>query len=539
MNTQVVISDNKIYLKCDFNHGRIARNIAGAKWNKKFSCWQYSKNIFVIREIAEKFGVGGFDASALEFLQSIDMNKLQELKKRTDLPDHPSKIPSWNHQKQAYQFASRLPAAGIFMEMGTGKTKVAIDLMSNAEGVNKILVVCPKRVIGVWEREIPRYAQRPISVLSLDKGTTVRKAEILRASRDTGKASGKGALCVIINYDVIWREPLASDLHDYGFDMIIADEVHRIKTSSGKTSKRMAAFGARIPRRIGLTGTPMPNSPIDIYAIYRFLEPSIFGTNYYKFLEKYANMGGYEGREIIGYKNLDQLRDKIYSIAFRVESRDVLDLPDELHENITFDLNPEAYRTYKELEKTAVATFKETQIITDNVLTQMLRLQQITSGYLPSPDGDVEFGSDKAEAFYDLLSDIDHNEGVVAFYKFKFDAIQIRKQCEKLGRAYYELSGQVDQLATWKVVKGGIIAVQIQSGGEGEDFTKARYAVYYSLTFSMKDYQQSKFRILRPGQSNNVIYYYLEANRTIDKYIIRCLHDKKEVVENVLKHISE
>jgi len=536
---QIFRKEGTIYLECHYEDRWKAKMVPCHKWNPVLRMWTYPDTVHTVRGVSEIFGEEIFnsDHGRLMLKEVADHDLHQSVKMSEELAEPPSLTTSWNHQKQAYHFTFPLPSAGIFMEMGTGKTKVAVDLMIN-RGHRRVLIVCPKRVINVWGREIPKHAREVPSLVLLGAGSTKGRAAVLRRQGEYTPVAPENIVCVVVNYDAVWREPLATEIEKFGFDLVIADEIHRIKSPNGKASKFMAKLGKKIPHRLGLTGTPMPHSPADVYAQYRFLEPSIFGTNYSKFLDRYAVMGGYEGRQIIAFKNREELNEKIYSIAFRVKSNDVLDLPVPIYETVEFELNPRSLRIYRQLLKEAVAEYEDKQLVTDNVLTQFLRLQQITSGYLPGPEGTDVLNTDKATVFKDLLSDIDTHESVLVFYKYHFDALACKNVAESLGREYFEVSGSRNDLEEWKAAEGGVMGVQIQAGGEGEDFTKARYTIYYSLTFSLKDYEQSRFRTLRPGQTRQPIYYHLLAENTIDSYIMDSLQNKKDVVASVLDILS-
>ncbi len=443
-----------------------------------------------------------------------------------------SKTCSWSHQLDAYQKVYPLAGAGIFMEMGTGKTKVAIDIIANSK-FRKTLVVCPKRVMNVWEREITKHSSVKNEVVILNNGTCKDKAKLLSEIR-----KDLGSVIVITNYDSVWREPLAQVLFGFGFDCVIADEVHRIKSPNGKASRFMARLGKITKKRLGLTGTPIPHSPLDVYAIYRFIEPKIFGTNFNNFKNQYAQLGGYMNKQIIAYKNLEEMHQKMYQVAFRVKSTEVLDLPTPTIENYYFQLNPTAQKIYNDLLKTAVVEFTEGgQIVTNNVLVQLLRLQQITSGFLPFDKENNVIDTGKTKLLEDILNDIHIKEPIVIFARFIHDLKQISEVCKKMNRLYAEISGQTDgdkQLKLWKEGQADVLGVQIQTGGEGEDYTRAKYTIYYSTNFSLKDYEQSKFRTLRPGQTRIPSYYHLLCSNSIDEKIIKSLQNKKTIADFVL-----
>lgn len=453
----------------------------------------------------------------------------------------------WEHQRRALEMALLHDGFGLFMEMGTGKTKVAIDYME-ARQSERVLIVCPKAVIQVWLREIPKHTSRKYHVVPLMTGTSKNKAEEVK------KIDFSGPVVVIANYESVWRTDLAKALQGAGFDTIIADEVHRIKSPSGKASRYLATLGRTTKYRLGLTGTPMPHSPKDIYAIYRFIQPAIFGTNLSAWESMYAIKGGFENRQIVAFKNLDHLHRQIYRVAYRILLDDAVDLPDSHDEILTFELSPKARETYDTIEREAVASLEFADgkiIITNNILTQLLRLQQITSGYLPNsalynPDDMVLEGGDevvqmdngKKEVLNSLLQNMAPEEPVVIFYRFNQDLRQIVEVLTDNDRTFSLLNGQHNQLKKWQDEKTNALVVQIQTGGEGETFVRARYTIYYSLGYSLKDYEQSRFRIRRPGQDRKTIYYHLVAENTVDEKIIKALQTKKSLVDSVLEDLK-
>ena len=137
----------------------------------------------------------------------------------------------------------------------------------------------------------------------------------------------------VINYESTWREGVFEALLDWDADMVIADESQRIKSHDAQQSRAMHQLGDKARYKLILSGTPVQNDAIDLYSQYRFLDPSVFGTNYYQFRNRYAIMGGFERRQIIGYRDMDELIRKEHSIAYRVTKEEALDLPEQTFEN--------------------------------------------------------------------------------------------------------------------------------------------------------------------------------------------------------------
>src|SRR5690606_8984510 len=232
---------------------------------------------------------------AEQYWTAHEMRRLDPVR----LPAFASRTEPWRHQKTGFWFAYHLPATGLFMDMGSGKTKVVVDIIIN-RGHRRVLVVCPKSAVyDVWERQVPVHSAAPVHLVVLDASSTAKK--VAQAERARADAGGR-AVILVTNYESVWRDPLGSWLLEAGLDLVVLDESHRIKSPGSKVSLYCQRLGRAVPYRLCLTGTPAHNSPLDIYAQYRFLDPGIFGTNFKRFKERYAVLGGYTGKEVISFK---------------------------------------------------------------------------------------------------------------------------------------------------------------------------------------------------------------------------------------------
>jgi SNF2 family DNA or RNA helicase len=282
----------------------------------------------------------------------------------------------------------------------------------------------------------------------------------------------------------------------------------------------------------------MPHSPLDIYAQYRFLDPSVFGLSFTTFRQRYAVWGGYEGRQPIAWINQDELNAKVYSIASRVTKRAVLTLPPVTHVERYCELGAKARAEYKSLERdfwTWVESAMQEVTVT-NALVKLLRLQQMTSGFVLGDDGEIhETDSAKACAFADWLEDLALDEPLVVFCRFTHDLDAVGAAGANAGRRVGELSGRRNDLLAWQRGELDVLVVQIQAGAEGIDLTRAAYACYYSLGFSLGQYEQSLARLDRPGQTRPVTYTHFLARGTVDGQVYTALRARKEVVEAILR----
>jgi len=321
------------------------------------------------------------------------------------------------------------------------------------------------------------------------------------------------------------------------WDLLVLDEVQRIKGPGA----RQSLFAARIraAHKLALTGTPMPHSPLDLYGQYRALDPGIFGTSFTRFRARYAVMGGYENRQVLRFQHEDELRRKMDQICYHVP-KDALDLPPITTGERYCTLGREAARIYAELEREFIAQVQDGVVTAANALSKLLRLQQVAAGFVKTEDGrQREVDAAKAGLLGELLEDIGAHKAVV-FCRFHHDLDTIRRVAEELGRGKPcgEISGRVNQYEQWKQGHFGTLAVQIQAGGLGIDLTEASYVIYFTLGFSLGDFQQSMARVHRPGQARPVVVYRLVARGTVDSKIIRALDLREDVIRSILRDVG-
>jgi len=438
--------------------------------------------------------------------------------------------PAWAHQTEALEFISDKPGAMLAMDMGTGKSRVIVDLIARKD-YQKVLILAPLSVVGnVWPGEFAKHAPGLLCVLPLVGQNTKKRQEAAAKALDSGRPTA-----VVMNYDAVWRQSFGDWAMKQNWDLLVMDESHRIKAPGGVASRYCSRLSDRVRHRVALTGTPMSHSPLDIYAQYRALDKSIYGTSFTRFRSRYAVMGGYNRMQVVGYQREAELRDLFYSRAYRVESDDVLDLPSTLSVNLMCELGREGQRLYSEMADEFIADVAGGQITASNALSRLLRLQQITSGYGRLEDGtDVEVDTSKAKVLEDTLTDIGR-EPVVVFTRFVHDLDVVHRIAAKVGIPSYEVSGRRKDLSEWT---SGVLAVQIQAGGLGLDLTLARYAIYYSLGFSLGDYSQSMARLHRPGQTHPVEYIHILASGTVDETVMDALARREAVIDHILEEVA-
>lgn len=421
----------------------------------------------------------------------------------------------WAHQAAAAAWLAARMFGLLAMDMGTGKTFTALLALLNDT--------------------------LPLVFVDLTRGTSKQRAERLRAA--LAGAAGK-RLIVAVNYEAVWRSQLAPTVEAVRWSAIVLDESHRIKSPGGTASRYLARLAAKQPqaRRVCLTGTPMPHSPLDLYGQCRFLDPTLFGTSFARMRARYAECDARFPSKVRYWKNQNELTAKLDSISWRVTADEVLDLPESIHETIPVELSPKTMRFYATLEREMTADIEAGTVTAANALTKLLRMQQATGGYA-RVDGmagvtAIDGIPAKRLALTDRLEDLPATEPVVVFCRFRSDLDDVAATARTLGREYAEVSGERKTLERWQRGDATILGVQMQSGGVGIDCSRACYAVYYSLSWSLGDYEQSLARLRRPGQTRCVRYYHLVCEGTVDEQVYKALRERRNVVDAVLQKLS-
>jgi SNF2 family DNA or RNA helicase len=533
---QVDIADGKIILRTPFSQLLLCRRIPGGRWDAARRAWTYPatpQHAAIIRRTIPQLATSAiFDA-----LTANPQNP-QQTPVSAGLKTRP-----WRHQIAAYEFAMQRYLQGRYgvmlaMGMGTGKSLVACMILLGLRAM-RVLIAAPLRVVQVWVAQFERHVAVPMVVVALDEdaGSVAQKHQIAAEKLRLAEARGVPFIAVI-NYDSAWREPFAGWAEKQNWDLVIADEAHRIKAPGGKASLFFKRLRGRARHRLALTGTPMPHSPLDVYAQFRFLDASIFGPSFNAFKQKYAVMGGFQNKQVTSYKNLDELESLMRRVTYRV-GKDVLDLPPQTHVTYRCTISNECRAIYQAVEEDFIAQVEGGTITVANAMVALLRLQQIVGGWLKTDDGQyrrVDWA--KQRLLEDTLEDIGPGEPVVVFCRFHCDLDAVHDACKALGYASLELSGRRDELALWQSGEAQVLAVQISSGGVGVDLTRARYSIYYSLSFSLGEYDQALSRVHRPGQTRPVEHIHLVASQTVDEKILRALEKRAEVIQAILAEIK-
>lgn len=424
----------------------------------------------------------------------------------------------------------------FLMDMGTGKTITTIAVagaMYQEEKIKKLLVVCPKSIVDVWEQEFEKFAGFPYSVVVLD-GTGLKKIDTIR------HMNGIGLQVIVVNYESCWR--LEAELTKWKPDMIVCDESSKIKNPQAKCSKALHRLGKLSNYNLILTGTPITNSPLDFFSQYKFLDEHIFGGSFYGFRSYYAILGGYQNHQIVGYKHLAELVEKAHAIAYRIKIDEAVELPEFVDEIRPVKLEKKAQQIYDGISKDSYAELMSGEVTTRNVLTQLLRLSQCTGGFIRNDDGDdaQQVSTAKLEALEDIIDEcMEQKKKVVVFARFVPEIDAISKMLTKKKIAHAIIKGDVkDRAEQVEAFQNNpdvrVFIGQLQTTGMGLTLTAGTVAVYYSLDFSYTNYEQSRARIRRIGQTKRGVYIHLVAKDTVDEHIMSALKQKADVAHMIV-----
>jgi len=556
MTMLIIVFDaenNRVMARTPFSFLDRCKAIPGARWDKNRRVWTFPATPTIARRIAETL------TPKLDDMPEQVQTLLARSSQSGDGP-HIEQPGLWPHQQRAAAMIVRRGSVLVAHDMGTGKTRTTIaaiqHLAESDSQFRRVLIVGPKSALHVWREQFDIYwdASVPFSLTMADRGTMKARTKSAAAKKTIAELN-RAVFVLVINYEAVWRGELGEWVRRQKWDMIVCDEVHRIKSHDRKA--KASPFIAKLANwrtwRVGLSGTPLPHSPLDAWAIFRFLDVGIFGSSFSRFRDRYAVMGGYRppgatgGVEIKGWKNMDEFNRLFHSITDYVRSEDVLHLPEQIHERRIVDLSPAARRIYDDLERDMIAQIKGGVVTAANALAKLLRLQQITGGCAsvrtsPRITELRRIDYAKRDALIDLIGDLSRREPLVVFCRFQADLDAVIEAAVETERRCWELSGRIKQLPEWKRDAengvGPILATQIQAGGLGVDMSAARYCVYYSLGFNLGDYEQSLKRLHRPGQRRNVTYIHLLARDTVDGVVYRTLQARKDVVEAVLSYLG-
>ena len=476
------------------------------------------------------------------------------IERRKNIMNYKFKTKPYAHQLKALKMSWDRPYFAYFMEMGTGKSKVLIDnismLYDNGK-INGVLIVAPKGVVKNWyEGEIPTHLVDHIDYKCVLWQSLINAKQ--QKKLDTLFEAGEDLHILVMNVESLSTKKgvaFAEKFLNSHRAMVAIDESTTIKNPEAKRTKNIVTLGKFATYKRILTGSPVTKSPLDLYKQCEFLEDELLGFNsYYAFRTRYAVMrtANFSGRSVqivVGYRNLDELSEKLKVFSYRVLKDECLDLPKKTFMKREVLLTPEQTKAYLQMQKLAHAQLDGKMMTTATVLTQLMRLQQITCGHFTADDGTIqEMPNNRIGELLDLLYEVEGK--VVIWAQFQRDVNNIMAALHnEFGEGcyvdYYGLTPQEERQENIKKFQDPDSGVRFfvgttQTGGYGITLTAASTMIYYSNGYDLEKRQQSEARIDRIGQEKPMTYIDIVCENTVDTRIVKALRKKVDIATQIM-----
>lgn len=488
----------------------------------------------------------------------------------------------WVHQMRAVEYAVRSTATLLAVPMGGGKTLAAIAVAQRTDA-RRVVIVCPNKVRGVWPREITKWTRlkwhivdgrRPARRRDTPMQDLLVAERIDQAERNLFDCPCGAVHAAVVNYEMLAHHSMAHWVPPGRLDLVIWDEIQALKGTTSKVSMRAARWVDFSDRRLGLTGTPMPQYPWDIFGIYRALDPGIFGPYWTPFKDRFVIE---KARKDMPEQSFPVAIDPEMRVEFVVKAHSImyapvisgsdLGVPGAQHIVRPVELESAARTEYDRLNSSAMfadltgfapdAT-DEVLLTPTNVLARTTRLRQFTGGTVPDDGEMVTTATGKRKRIRDsyrvsqakalelaqILSEVGcvadragGPEPVVVYTAFIADLDQVEEQAQRLGLRYREISGRRRDGLTEQATMAedaDLLGVQVDSGGTGIDLTRSCYGVWYSTTYKAGVFSQAIKRQDRPGQKRVVRFAHLVATDTIDVSVYRSLVSRRSIAATYL-----
>jgi SNF2 family DNA or RNA helicase len=565
MQSKQDIDDIKLSFKYSDFFVSAVKKLPYRKYDPEDHSWIIHKN--ELKLLAKEVGKYNFqyesDELAMQFEAKMRAEKVENTKKRLEgikqIEPFQFKTKPLPHQIEAFNRGISSNDLLIGDDMGLGKTMESLNIAcyrKNKGQVNKCLIICGVNATKYnWKEEIEKHTFEKAMIF--DQSSTKKKIDAINEWKDNDILFG------IINIEALRPKKVSKKMINsfisghipvemlpkceitealYFIDMAIADEIHRMKNA---TSKQGIALQQIDPvYKIGLSGTPLTNHIEDLWNIMTWLGKVRY--NYWYFRESYCVMGGYNAKEVVGYKNLDQLSDDMNEIMLRRRKEEVLDLPEKLYQNEYVELKPETMKFYEEVEQGIVKKLMKDGAIKDitlrNALTIMLRLRQITEG-LDSVDGKLSYMEDnpKLDRIKQLLEDeiIPNGKKAIIFTCWKTTANMYKEKLSAFNPAF--ITGDVKDEkrqqevnrfqndASCKIAIGTIGAM-----GTGYTMTAGEYVFFIDKYWNETDNKQAEDRAHRIGVKGNVTIISMIAKDTIDERVEKLLKEKATLFNTII-----
>ena len=465
------------------------------------------------------------------------------------------KTPPYEHQAAILGQSWSQTNWAWLMEMGTGKSKVCIDnaaMLFEKEYIDTLIVIAPKGVYRNWTNlEIPAHLPDRINanIVVWNPANTKSNRQTLISFLEPS-SSLKVFLMNVEALSTSKGKKYLEALLQKSASLLAVDESTTIKSPKAKRTKTLIKLGPLAKYRRILTGFPVTQSPLDLWAQCRFMDKALLGDcgdNFFQFQYRYAVMkkssvGTHTFNRVVGYRDLEKLSELLKKFSSRITKDECLDLPDKVYIQRTVSLTPDQTRIYSELKEFALANLDNGEFMTaPNVMTQLLRMQQVLSGHTKTDYGElVEIKDNRLDELVSCLEEIEGK--AIIWSRFRYDIVRIKNALNKKygnGKAvdYFGDTSDDERVEAVDRFQNGNALFFVgnpQTGGYGLTLTAAQNVIYFSNSFDLAVRMQSEDRAHRIGQRNTVTYVDLIAEGTIDEKIVKSLRAKLNIASQVM-----
>jgi len=465
------------------------------------------------------------------------------------------KTKPYGHQLDALEASWNKEVFAYFMEMGTGKSKVLLDnaaILYDKGDINALLLIAPKGVYKNWyDSEIPTHLPDHVDT-NIVLWKTSDKSKKQQLLLNTLFKPGSHLNILIMNVES-FSSGNGSDfaykfLASHPKSMVAIDEATTIKTPTSNRTKNILSLSKHCKYRRILTGSPVTKSPLDLYSQCQFLDPWLLDQqSYYTFKARYSickkiQVNGRQVEIVVGYRNLGELSEKIKSFSKRILKEDCLDLPEKSYVKHYVELTKEQQKVYQQMKKEAIAFLDGKMQSSATVMTQLMRLHQITCGHFTSDDGTIK--DLPCQRLNELMDIIEKIEGkTIIWSHYTHDVKRIIKEIKRVygDDSVVDYYGQTDTDSRSKNIKKfqtddkcRFFVGTTHTGGYGITLTAGSNMIYFSNGYDLEKRQQSEARIDRIGQTKKMTYIDIMTQDTVDERIVKALRNKVNIANTIM-----
>tara|TARA_R100000664_G_scaffold1041_6_gene2802 strand:+ start:309 stop:1766 length:1458 start_codon:yes stop_codon:yes gene_type:complete len=476
-----------------------------------------------------------------------------------DIETYNYKTEPYKHQRETLAKSAHKNLYALFLEMGLGKSKILLDnaaILFDQEKISGLLIVSPKGNLRNWDvhevnKHLPDHIQRNVLVWQPN-----HTKQWLKDYKEMVEGDSDGILNIfLVNVEAFATVKACKFVEEFLVThdaMMAIDESTTIKNPKAKRTKHLIKLAPLADYRRILTGFPITKAPLDLYSQCYFLSPNLLGfSSYYAFSARYAitqarRMGSHSFQQIIGFQRLEELQESIKDFSIRKTKDQCLDLPAKVYTKRLVELTDEQKKAYATMKQKALMVLENEVFTTVNVLTQIMRLQQIVAGSLRNEDGEtIVLKNNRVRTVLDLLEETSGK--VVIFAMFQTDIQQLEKAiADKFGEnsvaSYYGKTPQDERQRIIDKFQDSESELRYfisnpQTGGRGITLTEASTMIFYSNSYDLELRVQAEDRIHRIGQEKSCTYIDLVSENTVDEKILQNLLSKVKISNEILGEI--